>query len=141
VQALGDDFIDSITGENIATLTTEEKYNECLASSTKRIEAVRTPTRFASSRARWICLCTTLPLSVWPQCSSAPSAPGRRNADSRRWPQVLTKKPDPGPPIREGKERQRTYKTKDEVRCGFQFYRSSFVRVCSCASVCFLLLA
>jgi uncharacterized membrane protein YgcG len=40
--AIGDDFIDSVVGENIPILTQEEKYNECLASISKRIEAVLT---------------------------------------------------------------------------------------------------
>lgn len=38
--AVGDDFIDSIIGENIPVFTQEEKYNECVTSSVKRIEAV-----------------------------------------------------------------------------------------------------
>ena len=40
MSAVGDDFIDSVIGENIPILTLEEKYNECIATSTKRIEAV-----------------------------------------------------------------------------------------------------
>eukprot|EP00892_Ulva_mutabilis_P011303 jgi/Ulvmu1/8545/UM044_0079.1 len=40
MSAVGDDFIDSIIGENIPIFTIEEKYNECLTSSVRRIEAV-----------------------------------------------------------------------------------------------------
>lgn len=40
--AVGDEFIDSVVGENIPILTQEEKYNECLASISTRIEAVLT---------------------------------------------------------------------------------------------------
>lgn len=35
MQAIGDPVIDSILADNIPTLTTEEKYNECLTSSVK----------------------------------------------------------------------------------------------------------
>lgn len=42
MQAVGDEFIDSIIGENIPVFTQEEKYNECVTSSVKRIEAVLT---------------------------------------------------------------------------------------------------
>ncbi len=39
-QALGDDVIDSVVGENIAILTEEEKYNETVQSSVNRVVAV-----------------------------------------------------------------------------------------------------
>jgi uncharacterized protein len=42
MSAVGDEFIDSIISENIPIFTQEEKYNECLTSSVKRIEAVLT---------------------------------------------------------------------------------------------------
>ena len=42
MKAVGDDFIDSIIGENIPILTQEEKYNECMTSTLKRVEAVLT---------------------------------------------------------------------------------------------------
>ena len=40
VQAIGDDLIDSIIGENIPILTEEALYNEAMLSSVKRIDAV-----------------------------------------------------------------------------------------------------
>lgn len=42
MQALGDDLIDSIVGDNIPVLTEREKYNETVTSSVRRIEAVLT---------------------------------------------------------------------------------------------------
>lgn len=39
VQAVGDDLIDSITGENIPIYTEEEKYNQTVLSSVERLEA------------------------------------------------------------------------------------------------------
>ena len=38
-QAIGDDLIDSIVGENIPILTGEEKYNETVTSSVSRVVA------------------------------------------------------------------------------------------------------
>lgn len=38
-QAVGDDLIDSIVGENIPILTGEEKYNETVTSSVSRVVA------------------------------------------------------------------------------------------------------
>jgi hypothetical protein len=39
MEAVGDDLIDSIVGENIPILTGEEKYNETVTSSVKRVVA------------------------------------------------------------------------------------------------------
>lgn len=39
-QAVGDDLIDSVIGDNIPILTLEEKYNETVSSSVSRISAV-----------------------------------------------------------------------------------------------------
>jgi hypothetical protein len=39
VQAVGDDIIDSIVGDNIPVLTEDEKYNETVTSSASRIRA------------------------------------------------------------------------------------------------------
>lgn len=40
LQAVGDDLIDSIVGDQIPILTEEEKYNETVLSSVSRIEAI-----------------------------------------------------------------------------------------------------
>ena len=40
LQAIGDDLIDSIIGDNIPILTEEALYNEAMLSSVKRIDAV-----------------------------------------------------------------------------------------------------
>ena len=37
---MGDDLIDSVVGENLPILTGEEKYNESVASSVARVDAV-----------------------------------------------------------------------------------------------------
>ena len=37
--AVGDELVDSIISENIPIFTGEEKYNECLGSSSIRVEA------------------------------------------------------------------------------------------------------
>ena len=39
MQGVGDEFIDSVIGENVAILTEEEKYNEAIQSSVNRIVA------------------------------------------------------------------------------------------------------
>lgn len=64
VQAVGDDLVDSIVGDNIPILTEAEKFNETVISSVKRVSA-----RLLGARAALPCVCSMWPLPCgvcWP---------------------------------------------------------------------------
>lgn len=53
LKAVGDDLIDSVVGDNLPVLAADEKYNEAVASSVKRIEAKLTGEFFFGGGWGW----------------------------------------------------------------------------------------
>ena len=99
VKAVGDELIDSVVGDNLPLLAGDEKFNEAVASSVKRVEAKLTGA-WEGGGARGEEEAREVRALNPPLPPSPPPPPG---------------KPDPGPPARKDETRRRTYKTKAET--------------------------
>jgi hypothetical protein len=121
LKAVGDDLIDSVVGDNLPILAGDEKYNEAVASSVKRIEA-----KLTGERERW----RERERERWRErereAGGTVVVVAGGGGGVRRClfffahppfplPPPFLGKPDPGAPARKDATRKRTYKTRAET--------------------------